>query len=140
LYLLITYKSQLQVTVALSLIHALFSPLEHVLSLLSLLCLHQSLSGDGSQQCLLLPCLPPGDYLTSQSKNYVTTDDQLASLSWNKAPIWGLRPDLYYCLTVAGLLMWVDLSEERTGLLFARVTVSSTKSVVIMYDLYFTCY
>jgi hypothetical protein len=29
---------------------------------------------------------------------------QSASLSWNKAPIWGLRPDLYYCQTVAGLL------------------------------------
>jgi hypothetical protein len=30
----------------------------------------------------------------SQSQNYVTTDGQSASLSWNKAPIWGLRPDL----------------------------------------------
>jgi hypothetical protein len=27
---------------------------------------------------------------------YVTTDGQPASLPWNKAPIWGLRPDLYY--------------------------------------------
>jgi hypothetical protein len=34
----------------------------------------------------------------------------------NKAPIWGLRPDLYYCQTVAGLLMWGALSDERTGL------------------------
>jgi hypothetical protein len=31
--------------------------------------------------------------------SYVTTDGQSASLSWNKAPIWGLRPDLYYCQT-----------------------------------------
>jgi hypothetical protein len=46
----------------------------------------------------------------------------LASLSWNKAPIWGLRPDLYYCWTVAGLLMWGALSDERTGLLFARLS------------------
>jgi hypothetical protein len=30
-------------------------------------------------------------------KSYVTTDNQLASVSWNKAPIWGLRPDFYYC-------------------------------------------
>jgi hypothetical protein len=44
--------------------------------------------------------------------------DQPASLSWNKAPIWGLRPDLYYCQTVAGLLMWDDLSDEKTGLSF----------------------
>jgi hypothetical protein len=26
------------------------------------------------------------------SQSYVTTDCQSASLSWNKAPIWGLRP------------------------------------------------
>jgi hypothetical protein len=33
----------------------------------------------------------------SLSLSYVTTDGQSASLSWNKAPIWGLRPDFYYC-------------------------------------------
>jgi hypothetical protein len=38
----------------------------------------------------------------SQSQSYVATDGQSASLSWNKAPIWGLRPDLYCCLTVTG--------------------------------------
>jgi hypothetical protein len=54
----------------------------------------------------------------SQSKSYVTTDGQSASLSWNKAPIWGLRPDLYYCQTIAGLLMWGAFSDERTGLSF----------------------
>jgi hypothetical protein len=48
----------------------------------------------------------------------LTTDDQLASLSWNKAPIWDLRPDFYYCQTLAGLLMWGALSDERTGLSF----------------------
>jgi hypothetical protein len=41
----------------------------------------------------------------SQSQSYVTTDGQLASLSWNKAHIWGLRTYLYYCQTVSGLLM-----------------------------------
>jgi hypothetical protein len=41
----------------------------------------------------------------SQSQSYITTDGQPASLSWNKAPIWGLRPDLDYWLTVAGLLV-----------------------------------
>jgi hypothetical protein len=41
------------------------------------------------------------------------TDGQSASLSWNKACIWGLRPDLYYCQTDAG-----PLSDERTGLSF----------------------
>jgi hypothetical protein len=42
----------------------------------------------------------------TESESYVTTDCQPASLSWNKAPMWCLRPDLYYCLTVAG---FVDL-------------------------------
>jgi hypothetical protein len=32
------------------------------------------------------------------------TDGQSASLSRNKAPNWSLRPDLYYCMTIAGLL------------------------------------
>jgi hypothetical protein len=34
---------------------------------------------------------------------YVTTDGQPASLSWSKAPIWGLRPDLYYLCDSYGL-------------------------------------
>jgi hypothetical protein len=49
------------------------------------------------------------------------TDGRSASLSWNKAPIWGLRPDFYYCYycqTVECLLMWSALSDERTGLSF----------------------
>jgi hypothetical protein len=47
-----------------------------------------------------------------ESESHVTTDGQSASLSWNKAPIWCLRPDLYYCLTIAGLLIWGALSDE----------------------------
>jgi hypothetical protein len=39
----------------------------------------------------------------SESESYVTTDGQSASLSWNKAPIWDLRPGFYYCQTIAGL-------------------------------------
>jgi hypothetical protein len=65
------------------------------------------------------------DFLTriqSQSRSYITTDGQPASLSWNKAPIWGLQPDLDYCLTVVGLLIWGALSDERTGLSFAIST------------------
>jgi hypothetical protein len=68
--------------------------------------------------------------ILADSDYYVTTDGQSASRSGNKAPIWGLRPDLYYCQTVAGLLMWGSLSNERTGLSFARVTPSSNKSLV----------
>jgi hypothetical protein len=57
--------------------------------------------------------------LTSES--YVTTDGQSASLSWNKEPFWGVRPDFYSCLTVAGLLIWDVLSDERMGLSVSRI-------------------
>jgi hypothetical protein len=55
---------------------------------------------------------------TTESESYVATDGESASLSWNKTPIYGLRPDFCYCQSVAGLLMWGALSEERTGLSF----------------------
>jgi hypothetical protein len=64
------------------------------------------------------------DQIQSQSQklltleSFITTDGQSASLSWNKASIWGLRQDFYYCQTVAGLLMWDALSDERMGLSF----------------------
>jgi hypothetical protein len=81
----------------------------------------------------IFPCALYASPVSKSKQSYVTTDSQLASLSWNKAPIWGLRPDLYYCQTVTGLLM-------RTGLSFARVTVSSNESVVSMYNLHFIHY
>jgi hypothetical protein len=55
--------------------------------------------------------------MRSESESYVTTDGQSASLSWNKAPIWGLRPE-FYGQAVAGLLMWGALSDDRTSLSF----------------------
>jgi hypothetical protein len=36
-----------------------------------------------------------------------------ASLSWNKAPIWGFRPYFYYCQTLAGLLLWSALTRGQ---------------------------
>jgi hypothetical protein len=60
-----------------------------------------------------------------QCESYITTDGQSASLSWNKAPIWGLLPDFYYSQTVAGLLMWGALSDERTGLSFTVAAFTS---------------
>jgi hypothetical protein len=46
----------------------------------------------------------PSRVESSRVKSYITTDAQSASLSCNKAPIWDLRPDFYYCRTVADLL------------------------------------
>jgi hypothetical protein len=56
----------------------------------------------------------------SLSQSQITTDGRSASLSWNIAPICGLRPDSYYCQTLAGLLTWSALSDERTGLSFTN--------------------
>jgi hypothetical protein len=47
---------------------------------------------------------------------YVTTDGQSASLSWNKAPIWGLGSDFYYSQAIACSLIWGALPGERTDL------------------------
>jgi hypothetical protein len=59
---------------------------------------------------------PPHGLNGRLSECYVTTEAQPAIRSRNKAPIWGLRSDLYYCLTVSGLLIWGALSNERKGL------------------------
>jgi hypothetical protein len=80
--------------------------------------LKSSLNG-GSPSTAFLPQTPLQNSLGwIESEIYVTTDGQSASLSWNKAPIRGLRPYFYYCQTVAGLLLWSALSDERTGLSF----------------------
>jgi hypothetical protein len=73
----------------------------------------------------------------SQSQSYLTSDGQSASLSWCQAPIWGLRPDFYYCQTVAGLLMWGALFDERMGLLFTIAAGSRQRShswVQVLWD------
>jgi hypothetical protein len=56
--------------------------------------------------------------LKSRLETYVTTDGQSAILSWNKAAIWGLRPDFYYRQTVAGLLMWGAFSDEDGAVVY----------------------
>jgi hypothetical protein len=47
---------------------------------------------------------------------------------WCQAPIWGLRPDVYYCQTVARLLMWGALSDERTSLPFTIAAAPRQRS------------
>jgi hypothetical protein len=41
--------------------------------------------------------LSPSPLSRVWSYTCVTADGQSASLPWNKAPIWGLRPGFYYC-------------------------------------------
>jgi hypothetical protein len=38
----------------------------------------------------------------SESELYYEPTVSRPVVSWNKAPIWGLRPDFYYCLTITG--------------------------------------
>jgi hypothetical protein len=42
---------------------------------------------------------------SSRVESCAKTDGQSASLSWNKAPIWDLQPDFYYCQTRV-FFMW----------------------------------
>jgi hypothetical protein len=71
----------------------------------------------------------------SQSQSYITTDGQSASLSWNKAPIWGLRPDPYYSQAVASLFVWGAVSDKRTGQMNA---VDSTRPISLRLNLLFS--
>jgi hypothetical protein len=51
---------------------------------------------------------------------YFTTDGQSVSISWYRASLWDLRPDITSCrYNVAVLSLWGALSDERTSLLFA---------------------
>jgi hypothetical protein len=103
---------------------------------------------NGSQQFPLLMYLLSIKYLTTdsqtgghltflidrtqltaaESESYVMTDGQSASLSWNKTPIWGLRPYFYHCQTVAGLLIWGAPSDEMTGLSFTTAACPRQRS------------
>jgi hypothetical protein len=49
------------------------------------------------------------------SESHVTTDGQSVSLSWNKAPIWGLGPDICYSLTITVVFVGRPLSGPRQG-------------------------
>jgi hypothetical protein len=54
------------------------------------------------------------------------TDGQSASLSWCQTPIWSLRPDFYYCQTVAVYWCWAfSLKRERVCRLQLLLFLSS---------------
>jgi hypothetical protein len=74
----------------------------------------------------------PNTHIQSRSQSYVTTDGQLASLCWNKAPSWGLRPDFYYCQTIVGLLMWA--LSLTWGRVFRLQLLLALASAVILWS------
>jgi hypothetical protein len=49
----------------------------------------------------------------SESESYVTTDGQSGSLSWYKAPIWGLRPDFFFAVGQLRVCWYGALSLTR---------------------------
>jgi hypothetical protein len=51
---------------------------------------------------VMVKVFDPASTPMSESESYVTTDGQSDSLSWNKAPIWGLRPGF----VDVGLSLW----------------------------------
>jgi hypothetical protein len=59
---------------------------------------------------------------SSRVESYVTTDGQSASLSWNKAPIWGLRPDL---LLLPDSYRALSLTRGRVGRLQFLLVLAS---------------
>jgi hypothetical protein len=52
---------------------------------------------------------------------------QSTSLSWNKAPIWGLRPDINYCFTITVLFFCgaLSLTRWRVCLLYMLLALAS---------------
>jgi hypothetical protein len=74
------------------------------------------------------PTEPVNIIYSSQSQSYITTDRQSANLSWCQAPIWGPKPDFYYCQTVVDLLMWSVLSDERRSVVYNYCWPSPAKS------------
>jgi hypothetical protein len=71
----------------------------------------------------------------SESESYVTTDGQSASLCWNKAPICGLRPDFYYCQTVA--VCWCGALSLTRGRVCRLQLLLELASVVILATIFY---
>jgi hypothetical protein len=100
--LLTTYRSNIYVTIALSLILTICGLLKHVLSFLSLLCLHQSLSGNSFQwwtfpllwvaellprlRCQLLTATAHNDWTSVLTGTHLPTSSLLSctSLNWTE--------------------------------------------------------
>jgi hypothetical protein len=118
-----THHSELQVLTAPPLISTSHKSPQHLLSLSAAFCVFTGRSlvtasnsegSSASRPQVLSSQSPVQNWLTTESESYVTADGQSVSLPWNKAPIWGLRPDFYYCQTAVGLLMWSALSLSLT--------------------------
>jgi hypothetical protein len=78
---------------------------------------------DSTLYCSAEGLLARAPELLAETANHRLLDSEIQSHMLRptvvlSSPIWGPRPDFCYCNTVAGLLMWGALSDERTGLSF----------------------
>jgi hypothetical protein len=108
-------------------------PFRRLLELARLRCRYSTPPPHGKDFCVV----------SSRVESYVTTDGQSTSMSWNKAPLWGLGPDFHYCQTVAGFMIWGALFDEGTGLSFTTAAGPRQRShsrvwVPLDSRLYFT--
>jgi hypothetical protein len=58
-----------------------------------------------SSSCLLLTVWTGPNRLASRSQSYFTTDVQSVTISWCRAPLWGLMTRMYFLLSFAGKLL-----------------------------------
>jgi hypothetical protein len=68
---------------------------------------------------------------------YDTVRRSVCQSVFEKAPISGLRSDIYYRQTVAGFLMWGALSDERTGLSFTVAAGARLRRIFLSHFRYF---
>jgi hypothetical protein len=64
----------------------------------------------------------------------IKTDDKSASLSWNKAPLWGLRPDFSYFQTVAGFFYVGALSLTRGHVCRLQLLLVLASAVIFQFE------
>jgi hypothetical protein len=72
---------------------------------------------------LELTCSLPSSWEANSGSASQSQSQSVGQSVLVSSPIWGPRPDFYFCLTVAGLLMWGALSDERMGLSFTMYNI-----------------
>jgi hypothetical protein len=99
-----------------------------------------TVSNSGHCSSTVFASLLAGDWLiTNEAKSKSHYNRWSVSKSvLVSSPIWSTRPDFCYCETAAVLLMWGDLSDERTSLSFVAVTISIMYIYIYIY-INFTC-
>jgi hypothetical protein len=124
----------LQEAMALSLIYTLHKSLEHMLSSQSVFISRFLVTDPNNVICLRPHWLANVAQLTNESESYVTTDGQPASLSWNKAPFWGLW-QLRVCWFEAPSLMRGRVCRFQLLLALASAVIFWSESYILLFQI-----